>query len=143
MEFYGISYTVFQDKQTQELKVRIWLDSPDIDYSHAQCVRELVASGHMPNASGIMLYDKTTNCWVPIFEETLIDNRPESLRRRYIDVASQEIERQLHNDMAIKERLSVLWEEHVQTEYRKCVAKNMPTEAIRIYIQNMRSNPYF
>ena len=143
MEIYGISYTVFEEKDTSELKARTWFDSPDMGYTHTHCIRELVTMRHTPVANGIMLYDKTTDCWIPIFETSLCENRPESMRRRHIDVACQEIERQLHNRKDIKERLASLWEERVQTEYKECIAKNMPAEAIRIYIKNIRSNRYY
>lgn len=143
MDFYGISYTVFKEKETSELKAQVWLDAPDMGYTHTHCVRELVAMGHTPVASGIVLYDKTTDCWIPIFEESLCENRPESMRRRHIDVACQEVERQMHNQKEIKAHLGALWEEYVQAEYKKCIAKNAPAEAIRIHIQNMRSNRYY
>ncbi len=143
MDFYGISYTVYQEKGTEELKARTWLDAPDMGYTHADCVRELVRSGHTPVASGVVLYDKTTDCWLPIFEESLCEARPESVRRRHIDVACQEIERQLHNNDKIKNRLAELWEDKVAFETRICIEKNMPPEAIRIHIKNMRSNCYY
>jgi hypothetical protein len=143
MDFYGVSYTVYQEKETDELKARTWLDAPDMGYTHMHCMRELMKSGHMPVANGILLYDKTTDCWIPIFETPLYENRSESERRRHIDVACQQTERCLCQNDVVKNHLSALWQEKVLAEEKWCLAKNMPTEAIRIHIQNMRSNRYY
>lgn len=143
MDFYGISYTVYQEKETNELKARTWLDAPDMGYTHTHCMRELMKLEHRPVANGVLLYDKTTDCWIPIFETSLCENRPESMRRRHIDVACQEVERCVGNDERIKNHLGALWEEKMVLEEKRCIAKNMPAEAMRIHIQNMRSNRYF
>ena len=143
MDFYGISYTVYQEKETNELKARAWLDAPDMGYTHMHCMRELMKSGHQPLANGVLLYDGTTDCWVPIFETPLCENRTESMRRRHIDIACQEVERCLSQNDRVKNHLAVLWEDHMKNEEKRCIAKNMPTEAIRIHIQNMRSNRYY
>ena len=143
MDFYGISYTVYQEKETDELKARAWLDAPDMGYTHTHCMRELMRIGHQPLANGVLLYDGTTDCWIPIFETSLYENRSESVRRRHIDVACQEVERCVGKDERIKKHLAALWEEKMIAEEKRCVAKNMPTEAIRIHMQNMRSNRYY
>ena len=143
MEFYGISYTVYQEKETSELKTRAWLDAPDMGYTHTHCMRELMKSGHMPVSNGVLLYDKTTDCWIPIFETSLCENRPESVRRRHIDVACQEVERTLSQNERVKNHLSALFQDKVIAEEKQCIAKNMPAEAIRIHIQNIRSNRYY
>lgn len=143
MEIYGISYTVYQEKETSELKARTWFDSPDMGYTHTHCMRELMQGGHKPVANGVLLYDKTTECWIPIFETSLCENRPESMRRRHIDVACQETERCLCQNERVKNHLSALFQDKVIAEEKLCVAKNMPAEAIRIHIQNMRSNRYY
>ena len=143
MEFYGISYTVYQEKETTELKARAWLDAPDMGYTHTHCMRELMKSGHMPVSNGVLLYDKTTDCWIPIFETSLCENRPESVRRRHIDVACQEVERTLSQNERVKNHLSALFQDKVIAEEKQCIAKNMPAEAIRIHIQNIRSNRYY
>ncbi len=143
MEIYGISYTVYLEKDTNELKARSWFDAPDMGYTHTHCMRELMKSGHMPVANGVLLYDKTTECWIPIFETSLCENRPESMRRCHIDVACQEVERSLCQNEKVKSHLSALFQEKVNAEEKRCIAKNMPNEAIRIHIQNMRSNRYY
>ena len=143
MDFYGISYTVYQEKETRELKARAWLDAPDMGYTHTHCMRELMKIGHQPLANGVLLYDGTTDCWIPIFETSLYENRSESVRRRHIDVACQEVERCVGKDERIKKHLAALWGEKMIAEEKRCVAKNMPTEAIRIHMQNMRSNRYY
>ncbi|MBR5130873.1 MAG: hypothetical protein IKV03_06605 [Alphaproteobacteria bacterium] len=65
------------------------------------------------------------------------------MRRRHIDVTCQEVERCLSQNDKVKNHLAALWEEKIIKEERQCIAKNMPTEAIRIYIQNLRSNRYY
>ena len=127
MDFYGISYTVYQEKETDELKARAWLDAPDMGYTHTHCMRELMRIGHQPLANGVLLYDGTTDCWIPIFETSLYENRSESVRRRHIDVACQEVERCVGKDERIKKHLAALWEEKMIAEEKRCVAKNMPT----------------
>lgn len=143
MDFYGISYTVYKEKETDELKARVWSDAPDMGYTHTHCMRELMKVGHMPVANGVLLYDKTTDCWLPIFETSLIENRPESLRRRHIDVACQEAERCLCQNEKVKEHLSALWQVKIEAEEKRCVSKNMPAEAIQIHLHNMRCNRYY
>ena len=143
MEFYGLSYTIYQEKQTNELKARVWLDAPDMGYTHTHCMRELQKDGHTPVSNGVLLYDKTTDCWLPIFETPLSEDRLESERRHHIDAACQEARRQTHSHPFIKERLAQLWEDKMISEQKVCVAKNMPPEAIRIHMKNMRSNCYY
>lgn len=143
MDFYGISYTVYQETRTGELKARTWFDAPDMGYTHTHCIRELMKSGHTPVANGVLLYDATTDCWLPIFETSLIENRSESERRRHIDVACQEAERCLCQNTLVKNHLSALWQDKVIAEEKRCIAQNMPAEAIRIHIQNIRSNRYY
>lgn len=139
----GISYTVYVEKDTAQLKARIWYDSIKVEYTHAICARELFRSGHMPVSVGILVYSSKYDIWVPIFEESLmLDERSDVLRRRHIDVACQETERQLHRNTEVKQQLASVFDGYLKNEERRRIAQNMPQVNIDAHLENLRSNPY-
>ena len=142
-ELSGISYTVYLDAKTNELKARIWEDRESIGYTHRDCIRECLYHGHTPLSNGVLTYDLTTDMWLPIFEESLTKKRTTSELRQQIDTACQMAEQSLHDRADIKQILGQQWEKYIANVQTEMVTRQMPEAAIKIHIDNLRRNRYY
>lgn len=142
-ELGGISYTVYIDVRTNELKARLWEDRESLGYTHRDCVRECLCSRCTPLSNGVLTYDVTTDMWLPIFEESLSKKRTTDERKRQIDIACQAAELAYHNKPEIKQILGKQWEKHIDAARADMVSRQMPERAIEIHIDNLRKNRYY